>query len=926
MSISLAQESSLEQVLDENAAIITGKVTWGSHDISQTTIQVYKDKSLKDLYTVGVLMKEQGFYELRVEPGTYYLVAFVDENRNGKFDVGDGMGIYGITAWNDRSQEKKAVTLGPEERRENLDISVTAMMMQVRDNTQIVGASIPEVQKSKDFKLELDEIATGITGRLVWPEHSLTTGIVLAYTDLSLNFRVAQTEVDDNGNFTLNVRPGKYYLLAIIDENGTNLFDIGDEFGIYGMNKLKGAFPKPVLVEYKKMTEGVEITIVGRQEESGKIISLQDGEAVQIAPSDETAKVSGKVIWTGNPVSNSVIEVYNDQTLTRPVREIGVDEEGNFALNLPAGDYYIISSVDADGDGTYSVGDGIGGYGTKNITQNPPAKLTIAEGDSQNIEIFISSQYDSDGQLRMIMPQESEVEFEGSGISGKIIWEGQKFKEVIALISATPEFAFGSEGVDSVASDANPTSAMVVSLEVKDDGSYAYPLNAGDYYVMAIVDIDADHQAGIKDGVGVYGTNSPTTGKAEQISVFPDRITPYIDIYISAVYIDDQGGIAQINDGNRRNIRQQYGEPEDIYQFTQFGRKIEEWWYWTKGVAFTFESDGPGWNLTDSEKFEPKAQLPIDDDSNNIIADFNSGNPDASDTATNGNMTKNLETSEDNSGTSLVNAVIYYTYDDVVWGLASDGTQEPLTLGSCPTSTADGFDLSIADIDGNVRIIEGDNPNGRIVLTRSDMASEPTISPDGLYLAFVRKKGPRSYIYLKDLVKGEEMPLSFAFRHYYTPAWSANGDVIAFAASGRIEDLDQTILFSSDSRGANREKHENRNIYIFDQIEQLLNPVSVDAADDAEPAFSPTESNKLVFSRAEGSHRQLWITTIDEDGKTTHRQLTRFGGHKPTWLPDSSGLVYENNGQLWTVDVNGDEEKPLLIRGKAVFGLDPYAR
>ncbi|HIE27487.1 TPA: carboxypeptidase regulatory-like domain-containing protein, partial [Candidatus Poribacteria bacterium] len=615
--LSLAQESAVKQVLDENAAIITGRVTWNGHDISQTTVQVYKDENLKDLYTAGILMNESGYYELRLEPGAYYLVAFVDENRSGGFDVGDGMGIYGITDWNDRSQQKQAITVAPKERRENLDISITAMMVQVGDKTQILSVNDAEVQQTKSFKMELDEISTGITGRVSWPEHTLTDGIILAYTDLSWNYRAAQAEVDEDGKFTLNVQPGKYYLLAIIDENGTNLFDAGDEFGIYGMNNLKGTFPKPVLVEPREMTQDVEIAIIGRQEESGRIISLQDGEEIQIAPGAETATVSGKVIWPEHTVNNSVIQVYNDPTLTRPMREVAVDENGNFSLTLPAGDYYITASVDADGDGKYSASDGIGGYGTTDITQKPPAKLTLGERDTQEIEIFISSKYDASGQLKAIEGlrlDSNKTPFEGSGISGKIIWEGQKFKEVMLLISETPKFAAGGDSVNSTTSDEAPA-PVVVPLEIEDDGSYAYPLDVGDYYVMAIVDIDANHHAGIRDGVGVYGTNAPMTGKPQLISVFPNRITPYIDIYISAIYIDDQGGIAQINDGNRRNIRQQYGEPEDIYQFTQFGRKIEEWWYWTKGIAFTFESDGPGWKMKDSEKFKPKSQSPINDSS-----------------------------------------------------------------------------------------------------------------------------------------------------------------------------------------------------------------------------------------------------------------------------------------------------------------------
>jgi Tol biopolymer transport system component len=200
------------------------------------------------------------------------------------------------------------------------------------------------------------------------------------------------------------------------------------------------------------------------------------------------------------------------------------------------------------------------------------------------------------------------------------------------------------------------------------------------------------------------------------------------------------------------------------------------------------------------------------------------------------------------------------------------------------------------------------------------MASDPAISPDGSYLAFVREKGSPSHIYLKNLANGDEISLPFAFRNYYTPTWSANGEIIAFAASGSIDNSDSSEI---EEEGKDQ---VDRNIYIFDQVEQIVDPISVGPEDDAEPAFSPTEPNTLVFSRAEGNHRQLWMAATNENGKTEHRQLTRFGGQNPTWLPNGKGVVYENNGQLWMINVSDYEEKPLLIRGKPVFGLEPNTR
>ena len=103
--------SRIEEDFAKNAtARIKGQVFWSGKDISNTTVQVYKDKSLKEPYT-GVTQLFNGKFDIRVEPGDYYLVAFVDLDRSGKFDLGDGMGVFGVTNWNNPTQEKRLISI-----------------------------------------------------------------------------------------------------------------------------------------------------------------------------------------------------------------------------------------------------------------------------------------------------------------------------------------------------------------------------------------------------------------------------------------------------------------------------------------------------------------------------------------------------------------------------------------------------------------------------------------------------------------------------------------------------------------------------------------------------------------------------------------------------------------------------------------------
>ena len=84
--------------IDKNAIWFGGKVIWPGHDLSKSSVEVYRDPKFTDLYTSGILLRAEGIYSLTIkDPGTYYIVVFVDDNDNGQFDAGDGMGMF--SAW-----------------------------------------------------------------------------------------------------------------------------------------------------------------------------------------------------------------------------------------------------------------------------------------------------------------------------------------------------------------------------------------------------------------------------------------------------------------------------------------------------------------------------------------------------------------------------------------------------------------------------------------------------------------------------------------------------------------------------------------------------------------------------------------------------------------------------------------------------------
>ena len=181
--------------------------------------------------------------------------------------------------------------------------------------------------------------------------------------------------------------PRKYYLMAIIDRNNTNIFDLGDALGIYGVTDLREsqAFPQPVLVNPNQFTANLNITIAGKQTMSGQVVPMDESDVEVDPTSTATAQISGEVRWEGNSLKGGTIRAFQEAVLLKEGYQTSVSEDGKFSLQLPPGDYYLVANVDADGNGKYSPGDGLGGYGTPDITRIPPSALTVTEGTNPSI-------------------------------------------------------------------------------------------------------------------------------------------------------------------------------------------------------------------------------------------------------------------------------------------------------------------------------------------------------------------------------------------------------------------------------------------------------------------------------------------------------------------------------------------------------------
>ncbi|MCG8626133.1 MAG: hypothetical protein MJE68_29560, partial [Proteobacteria bacterium] len=268
--------------------------------------------------------------------------------------------------------------------------------------------------------------------------------------------------------------------MAIVDNNNTNKLDTGDDFGFYGVESMRkrGEFPEPVLISPNKFTENIEIAITATYQTRKKTAT------------ENTSILTGHVSLPEDATAQ--IEVYAEPALVTPVASGETAAGGIFRIALPAGEYYVIVNFDADKDGRYSDGDGLGGYGTVDITTQPPAPIVLTEGENRDIELVISGRYDANGHLHAAPPG-IETYIEQGRIAGRIMWDGHSVQRGILTLSYSPDFS----------------APIAIPISLTGDGNYQVSVLPGTYYVMAVMDANNDGTTGITDGVGIYGTRRP---------------------------------------------------------------------------------------------------------------------------------------------------------------------------------------------------------------------------------------------------------------------------------------------------------------------------------------------------------------------------------------------------------------------------------
>ncbi len=212
-----------------------------------------------------------------VEAGAYHLLAVADASQDGLLGAGDRVGAYGVEDWADPPPELPPLNLNAGDEIGGIQVFLIGQL----GEDGVVGP--PEGTGS--FQLAIDTLPGIVSGTVVHPGAGLKPAQVRLSSDPGMSQPIASVECEPGpGTFVSHVDPGTYYLTAIVDENGDGRFGPGDGVGFYGVDDLTAAqAPAPVTVRHGSLMVGLDIHIIARVTEDGKLAPIAPNE-----PPEET--------------------------------------------------------------------------------------------------------------------------------------------------------------------------------------------------------------------------------------------------------------------------------------------------------------------------------------------------------------------------------------------------------------------------------------------------------------------------------------------------------------------------------------------------------------------------------------------------------------------------------------------------------------
>ena len=264
-----------------------------------------------------------------------------------------------------------------------------------------------------------------------------------------------------------------------------------------------------------------------------------------------------------------------------------------------------------------------------------------------------------------------------------------------------------------------------------------------------------------------------------------------------------------------------------------------------------------------------------------------------------------------------------------------------LSIHSAPLVAQEisGYELALVDLDGKKQVLG--------TLPRSVFA--PRLSPDGKRVAFELEAPPTasgqlvSHVYVAELAHLDQrraLPLAGTGRNW-APIWTPDGERLIFLVSSELPDAlwwrradgtgeAQQLVVGRAPEGitANGQQlafitltgKRDYGISFLDMKTKAVTPL-VDQPDSEQHSsrISP-DGRWIAYASNETGRQEVWLEPLPKTGQR-HR-LTQTGGRHPLWSPDGSALFFDQDGQMFRLELSlsanpprAGEPKGLPIKG-----------
>ena len=237
-------------------------------------------------------------------------------------------------------------------------------------------------------------------------------------------------------------------------------------------------------------------------------------------------------------------------------------------------------------------------------------------------------------------------------------------------------------------------------------------------------------------------------------------------------------------------------------------------------------------------------------------------------------------------------------------------------------------------LDGSPRERLTDPPPGYTDLS-------PAFSPDGKILAFLRRIGNRTEIYLRE-EPGAARRLTFEDKHMESLAWAADGRSILFqsrrpigrtvwrvsvsgGAPERVPEIGAdpihlAIARQGDELAYVRNPAERSDILKLDMSTTSRKTVKVTNSTgmDVDPVYSP-DGQRIAFASSRAGSNEIWVVGVDGSNPVPLTSLRAPITGSPRWSPDGTQLVFDSRfgdkEGIFVVNASGGQPRRLPVEG-----------